>query len=88
MWTLSPPLFSLYIFYTCIGTLVSSSYNTYLETVDKALSMLLQRSTVTFTVTTEYAAWRGCAFAISSLQLEEEGKTNWRAAVPGDGFKY
>ena len=39
-------------------------------------------------VSTEYAAWRGCAFAISSLQLEEEGKTNWRAAVPGDGFKY
>ena len=39
-------------------------------------------------VTTEYAAWRGCAFAISSLQLEEEGKTNWRAGVPGDGLKY
>jgi len=39
-------------------------------------------------VTTEYAAWRACAFALSALQLEEEGKSNWRAAVPGDGFKY
>lgn len=39
-------------------------------------------------VSTQYAAWRGCAFAVSSLQLEEEGKSTWRAAVPGDGFKY
>ena len=39
-------------------------------------------------VSVEYAAQRACKFAISALTQEEEGKTTWRAAVPGDGFKY
>ena len=39
-------------------------------------------------VTTEYAAWRGCVFAVSALQLEAQAKLNWRETVPGDGFKY
>jgi len=39
-------------------------------------------------VTTEYAAWRGCKFAISALQLEAQAKNTWRDAVPGDGFKW
>lgn len=38
--------------------------------------------------TVEYAAQRACKFAIGALVLEAEGKTNWREAVPGDGFKY
>jgi basic membrane lipoprotein Med (substrate-binding protein (PBP1-ABC) superfamily) len=39
-------------------------------------------------VTVEYAAQRACKFAISALTQEIEGKTTWRAAVPGDGFQY
>jgi len=39
-------------------------------------------------VTTSYAAWRGCTFAVSALQLEAQAKQNWREAVPGDKFKY
>lgn len=37
---------------------------------------------------TEYAAERACKFAISALTQEAEGKSSWRLAVPGDGFKY
>jgi len=37
---------------------------------------------------TDYAAVRACKFAITALTLEEEGKSNWREVVPGDGFKY
>ncbi len=39
-------------------------------------------------LTTSYAAERACKFAISSLTQEATGKKTWRAAVPGDGFKY
>ncbi len=39
-------------------------------------------------VTVKYAAERACKFAISALAQEAEGKTNWRLAVPGDGYKY
>ena len=39
-------------------------------------------------VSVNYAAERACKFAISSLAQEAEGKNTWRAAVPGDGFKY
>ena len=38
--------------------------------------------------TTNYAAERACKFAISALSQAEEGKTTWRLAVPGDGYKY
>ena len=37
---------------------------------------------------TNYAAVRACKFAVRALQQEEEGKSTWRLAVPGDGFKY
>ena len=39
-------------------------------------------------VSVEYAAQRACKFAVSALTQEKEGKNTWRAAVPGDGFKY
>lgn len=39
-------------------------------------------------VSVSYAVERACKFAVSALTQEEEGKTTWRAAVPGDGFKY
>lgn len=39
-------------------------------------------------VSVNYAAHRACVFAVGALTLEAESKTTWRAAVPGDGFKY
>ncbi len=39
-------------------------------------------------VTTQYAAWRACSFAVRALQQEHEAESTWRLAVPGDGFKY
>ena len=39
-------------------------------------------------VTVSYAVERACKFAVSALTQEAEGKNTWRAAVPGDGFKY
>lgn len=34
-----------------------------------------------------YAAHRACAFGLNALQNKHEGKSTWRLAVPGDGFK-
>jgi len=36
----------------------------------------------------EYAAHRACTFGLNALQQKHEGKSAWRLAVPGDGFKY
>jgi len=35
-----------------------------------------------------YAAHRACTFGLNALQQKHEGKSTWRLAVPGDGFKY
>jgi hypothetical protein len=35
-----------------------------------------------------YAAERACKFGLSALQFKHEGKSTWRAAVPGDGYSY
>lgn len=35
-----------------------------------------------------YAAHRACAFGLSALQNKHEGKSTWRKAVPGDGYKF
>lgn len=35
-----------------------------------------------------YAAHRACTFGLSALQQKHEGKSTWRLAVPGDGYKY
>jgi hypothetical protein len=37
---------------------------------------------------TNYAAWRACTFGLNALQNKHEAKMTWRAAVPGDGYKY
>lgn len=37
---------------------------------------------------TNYAAWRACTFGLNALQNKQEAKSTWRAAVPGDGYKY
>jgi len=39
-------------------------------------------------VSVSYAVHRACKFAVSALTQKAEGKNTWRAAVPGDGFKY
>lgn len=36
----------------------------------------------------DYAAWRACSFAVRAVQQKVEAQTEWRLAVPGDGFKY
>lgn len=35
-----------------------------------------------------YAAERACKFGLAALQFKHEGKSTWRAAVPGDGYQY
>jgi len=42
----------------------------------------------TGTVSTSFAAWRACSFAISALQQAHDAKTTWKLATPGDGFTY
>lgn len=37
---------------------------------------------------TPYAAWRACTFGLNALQNKHEAKSTWRAAIPGDGYKY
>lgn len=37
---------------------------------------------------TDFAAERSCRFAITALTQSVEGKSTWRLAVPGDGYKY
>ena len=39
-------------------------------------------------LSTEYAAHRACTFGLSALQQKAEGKSTWRLAIPGDGYKY
>ena len=39
-------------------------------------------------LSTDYAAWRACSFAIRALQQKHEAESTWRLAIPGDGFKY
>jgi hypothetical protein len=54
----------------------------------KTVDVLNKKKKKTGTVSTEYAAWRACSFAISALSQAHEAKTTWRLAVPGDGYKY
>jgi len=36
----------------------------------------------------DYAATRACKFAIVALQYDKEAETTYRAAIPGDGYKF
>ena len=36
----------------------------------------------------EYAAERACKFGLSALMQKHEAESDWRLAVPGDGYKY
>lgn len=67
----------------------------YIEAVDAALKsgaknidIVDDKKKKTGEATVEFAAWRACAFAISALTQEEEGKTTWKLASPSDGYKY
>jgi len=35
-----------------------------------------------------YAAERACKFGLAALMQKHEAESDWRLAVPGDGFKY
>jgi hypothetical protein len=39
-------------------------------------------------IATDYAATRACTFGLNALQQKHTSKSTWRAAVPGDGYKY
>ncbi|OCL87925.1 hypothetical protein [Arcobacter porcinus] len=39
-------------------------------------------------VSTEFATWRACSFAISALTQEIQSKKTWRLASPSDEYKY
>lgn len=54
----------------------------------KMVDIVDKKGKKTGTVTTEYAAWRGCSFALRALQEKEEAESTWRLAIPGDGYKY
>lgn len=54
----------------------------------KTVDVLDKKKKKTGTVSTDYAAWRACSFAIRALQQGEEAKKTWALAVPGSGFKY
>jgi hypothetical protein len=54
----------------------------------KTIDIVNKKKKKTGTVTSSYAAWRSCSFAIRALQQKHEAKSTWKLAVPGDGFKY
>jgi hypothetical protein len=39
-------------------------------------------------VTVEYASERACKFSITALQYQKAASTEWKLAVPGDGYTY
>jgi hypothetical protein len=59
-----------------------------LKSGSKNIDILDVKKKKTGEVTVEFGAWRACSFAISALTQQEEAKTTWRAAIPGDGYKY
>ena len=62
--------------------------NNSLKTGAKTIDIVDNKKKKTGEESVEFGAWRACHFAISALVQEEEAKTTWRLAVPGDGYKY
>ncbi len=54
----------------------------------KTIDIVNKKKKKTGTVSTSYAAWRACSFAIRALQQKDEANETWRLAVPGDQYKY
>ena len=54
----------------------------------KTINIVNKKKKKTGTVSTSYAAWRACSFAIRALQQKQEANDTWRLAVPGDQYKY
>ncbi|PHR72275.1 MAG: hypothetical protein COA66_06045 [Arcobacter sp.] len=65
-----------------------SAINAALKSGNKNIDILNKKKKKTGSVSIEYATWRACSFAISSLTQAQEAKTTWRLAVPGDGYTY
>lgn len=59
-----------------------------IETNSKTVPLTKNKKPTKNSVSVSYATQRACKFAVSALTLKAEGKKTWRAAVPGDGFKY
>ena len=62
--------------------------NNSLKAGTKTIDIVDNKGKKTEEATIEFGAWRACHFAISTIVQEEEAKTTWRQAVPGDGYKY
>lgn len=54
----------------------------------KTVDIVDKKKKKTGEVSTEYAAWRGCSFAVSALTQKTEAQTTWKLASPSDGYKY
>lgn len=65
-----------------------NAVNAALKSGDKSIDILNKKKKKTGSVSIEYATWRACSFAISSLVQAQEAKTTWKLAVPGDGYTY
>lgn len=59
-----------------------------IKSSSKTVDIVNKKKKKTGTVSTSYAAWRACSFAIRSLQQNNEAEATWAMAVPGNGFKY
>ena len=59
-----------------------------LKAGEKEIVLLSKGKPTKDKVTVEYASERACKFAITSLVQKNEARTEWRLAVPGDGYTY
>lgn len=54
----------------------------------KEITLLSKGKPTKNVVTVEYAAERACKFSVMALQFQNAASTEWKLAVPGDGYTY
>ena len=54
----------------------------------KEITLLSKGKPTKDVVTVEYAAERACKFSVMALQFQNAASTEWKLAVPGDGYTY
>jgi hypothetical protein len=59
-----------------------------IDTGAKEIVLLEKGAPTKNTMATDAAAERACKFAITALIQDHEAETEWKLAVPGDGYKY
>lgn len=62
--------------------------NAALKSGAKNIDIIDKSKKKTGEMTIELGAERACKFAISALTQAAEGKTTWKLAMPGEGYKY